>query len=285
MKSHFFLSAALILMAAFVSCNKESKPDVPDLDARVVEVSSPKMKIYFPKTEGKLCRFVIACPGGGYSGIPGADGYEGAFYKDLFNEAGYALAVLYYTLPNGDCNKPVDDIENALKLVREKAEEWYVDKNQVGVMGFSAGGHLASYAATQSTGSARPDFQVLFYPVITMEAGKTHAGSRNNLLGSNPSAEIVAMFSNHLNVTESTPRAFIAYAESDGTVPPQYNGAAYFSALTAKGIPVTRYVYPGSRHGWHWGTVVFDGETRNDGTKYENLDDVKQKLSVWLRSF
>ena len=249
------------------------------------EVSSPKMKIYFPKTSSKPCRLVIACPGGGYSSIPGADGYEGAFWKDLFNAGGYALAVLYYTLPNGDYSKPTGDMEAALKLVREKAERWNVDAGGIGVMGFSAGGHLASYAATHLGGNANVDFQVLFYPVITMETGKTHSGSQTRLLGSDPSAEMIEMFSNEKHVSASTSRAFIAWAENDGTVPPLYNGQAYYEALTAAGVPVERHVYSGSRHGWHWGSFVFDGVSVSDGTKYEYLDEVKSALSSWLGSF
>lgn len=274
-----------MMLTLAVSCGKESAKDdikIPELEARVVEVDSPRMKIYFPPTQGKRCGLCIACPGGGYSSIPGADGYEGAFYKDLFNEAGYALAVLYYTLPGGDPEKPISEIRNALKLARDRADEWYVDKDRVGVMGFSAGGHLASYAATHEVGDTRPDFQVLFYPVITMEAGKTHAGSRQNLLGSNPSDTEVLLYSNQLHVTDLTPPAFLAYAKDDTTVPAAANGGAYHDMLVLLDIPVTRCVYEGSRHGWHWGTYVFDGKTVNDGTRYENLDDVKGKLSDWL---
>ena len=201
---------------------------------RVKQVSDPKMKIYFPKGAATTSRIVITCPGGGYSGIPGADGYEGAFWKDLFNEAGYALAVLYYTLPGGDYTKPTGDLENAIKLVRENAARWKIDAEKVGVMGFSAGGHLASYGATNFTGTAKPDFQVLFYPVITMESGKTHAGSITNLLGSNPSEELVAKFCNEKHVSAGTCRAFLTYAENDGTVAPATNGAAYYDAMCMK---------------------------------------------------
>ncbi len=263
----------------------DGEVSIPQLDARVVNVESPKMKIYFPATQGRRCRIVVACPGGGYSSIPGADGYEGAYYKDLFNAEGYALAVLYYTLPNGDRSKPIGDLESAIRLIRSRADEWYVDSGFVGVMGFSAGGHLASTIATHSTGLAKPDFQVLFYPVISMESGKTHAGSLKNFLGENPADNLVALYSNDRQVRSSTPRVFLAYAESDNVVPPAYNGAAYYDALTDAGVPVVRYTYSGTRHGWHWGSFLFDGVQQSDGTKYENLDDVKSKLSVWLRSF
>ena len=258
--------------------------EIPQLDARVVNVESPRMKVYLPATGGTTHGLVIACPGGGYSSIPGADGYEGAFYKDLFNEAGYALAVLYYTLPGGDYTKPMGDMEAALRLVRRKAAQWYVDPDKVGVMGFSAGGHLASWAATHLSGSARADFQVLFYPVITMGNG-THAGSRTQLLGNNPTEAQIALFSNEQHVSAATPRAFLAYAQDDGTVPPAYNGAVYYDALVTAGVPVERKVYSGSRHGWHWGSFSFDGTAVSDGTKYEHLDEAKAALSAWLKTF
>ena len=259
---------------------------IPSLEARIVNVDSPKMKVYLPPTNGKLCPLVVVCPGGGYSSIPGADGYEGAYYKDLFNEAGYALAVLYYTVPGGDSSKPTGDIEEALRLVRRRAGNWYVNADKVGVMGFSAGGHLASWAATSLTGNARADFQVLFYPVITMGEG-THAGSRTQLLGSSPTEAQIAKFSNEQHVSASTPRAFITYADNDTTVPPAYNGAAYYNALTAAGVPVQRCVYSNvtKPHGWHWGSFTFDGIAQNDGTKFEHLDEVKASLSTWLASF
>ena len=283
-----FVGMAMMALLA-LSCGKDSQKEteedikIPELEARVVEVDSPRMKIYFPPTEGKRCSFCIACPGGGYAGIPGADGYEGAFYKDLFNEAGYALAVLYYTLPAGDPKKPVADIENAIKLVRDQADVWYVDKAKVGVMGFSAGGHLASYAATHEEGDLRPDFQVLFYPVITMETNKTHSGSRTNLLGNYPSDAKLILYSNQFHVSEQTPPAFLAYAKNDTTVPAADNGGVYYDKLVQFGVPVTRCMYDGNRHGWHWGTYFFDGNTYSDGTKYENLDDVKEKLLTWLK--
>ena len=279
------ISAVCLVLLSVLSCDKASengKDEVPALEARIVEVDSPRMKIYFPPTEGRRCPLAIVCPGGGYSSIPGADGYEGAFYKDLFNEAGYALAVLYYSMPEGKPEKPVADLENAIKLVRQKADEWYVDKDRVGVMGFSAGGHLASYMATHGEGETLPDFQILFYPVITLESGKTHAGSRNNFLGTNPSDAEERLYSNQYHVSSDTPPTFIAYAKDDATVPARYNGVAYADLLEALGVPVTRVVYNGSRHGWHWGDITFEGKTIHDGTRYDNLEDLKRKLSAWL---
>lgn len=259
---------------------------VPQLEARVVNVESPRMKVYLPATGGTTHGLVVVCPGGGYSNTNGADGYEGAFYKDVFNEAGYALAVLYYTLPGGDYTKPMGDVEAALRLVRQKAGQWYVDPDKVGVMGFSAGGHLASWAATHLSGGARADFQVLFYPVITMGEG-THAGSRTQLLGNNPTAAQIALFSNEQHVSAATPRAFLTYADNDTTVPPAYNGGPYYDALTAAGVPVRREVYSNvtKPHGWHWGSFTFDGVGVSDGSRFEHLDEVLSALSSWLKTF
>lgn len=260
--------------------------EIPTLEARIVNVDSPRMKVYLPPTKGKLCPLVIACPGGGYSSIPGADGYEGAYWKDLFNDAGYAFAVLYYTMPGGDSGKPTADMEEALRLVRRRAGKWYVNTDRVGVMGFSAGGHLASWAATNLSGNAKADFQILMYPVITMGEG-THTGSRTQLLGGSPTSEQIAIFSNEQHVSASTPRAFIAYADNDTTVPPTFNGAAYYDALSEAGIPVERHIYSNvtKPHGWHWGTFTFNGITQNDGTAFEHLDNLKASLSTWLTSF
>ena len=113
----------------------------------------------------------------------------------------------------------------------------------------------------------------------------THAGSRTQLLGNNPTEAQIALFSNEQHVSAATPRAFLAYAQDDGTVPPAYNGAVYYDALVTAGVPVERKVYSGSRHGWHWGSFSFDGTAVSDGTKYEHLDEAKAALSAWLKTF
>ena len=168
---------------------------------------------------------VIACPGGGYAYR--ADASEGSDWASFMNERGYTLAVLKYRLPGGNHAWPLADGRAALKYLRDNASTLKLDPTHVGVMGFSAGGHLASTIATHTEGTERPAFQILFYPVITMEAGKTHQGSIDELLGSNPTDELVQEYSNQLHVDANAPIAYITYSDNDGTVPPLTNGKVY----------------------------------------------------------
>ena len=144
-------------------------------------------------------------------------------------------------------------------------------------MGFSAGGHLASTIATHSTGDVHPDFQILFYPVITMGAN-THAGSRDNFLGKNPSQEQIELYSNEKQVKADTPRAFITFTEDDSAVPPVANGMAYYQALTDKKIPVTLVSWQSS-NGWPaghgWGNM----------SNFVHHEELLARLSDWLESF
>lgn len=200
---------------------------------------------------------VIACPGGGYAYR--ADDKEGSDWASFMNERGYTLAVLKYRLPGGNHAWPLADGRAALKYLRDNASTLKLDPTHVGVMGFSAGGHLASTIATHTEGTERPAFQILFYPVITMEAGKTHQGSIDELLGSNPTDELVQEYSNQLHVDANAPIAYITYSDNDGTVPPLTNGKVYYDALVAKSVPATLKTYTTGGHGWSPGDKL--GET------------------------
>lgn len=200
---------------------------------------------------------IIACPGGGYAYR--ADDKEGSNWAPFMNERGYTLAVLKYRLPGGNHAWPLADGRAAMKYLRDNAATLNLDPTHVGVMGFSAGGHLASTIATHTEGTERPAFQILFYPVITMEAGKTHQGSIDELLGSNPSDALVQEYSNQLHVDANAPMAYITYSDNDGTVPPLTNGKAYYDALVAKSVPVTLKTYATGGHGWSPGDKL--GET------------------------
>lgn len=191
---------------------------------------------------------VIACPGGGYAYR--ADEKEGSNWASFMNERGYTLAVLKYRLPKGNHSGPLADGRAAMKYLRDNASTLKLDPTHVGVMGFSAGGHLASTIATHTEGAERPAFQILFYPVITMEAGKTHQGSIDELLGQNPSAALVQEYSNQLHVDANAPMAYITYSDDDGTVPPLTNGKVYYDALVANSVPVTLKTYTTGGHGW-----------------------------------
>ena len=186
---------------------------------------SAKVWVYLPKKEAATGRAVVICPGGGYSHL--AMSHEGHDWAPFFNNMGIAAVVLKYRMPHGNREVPVSDAEEAVRLVRRNAQSWGVDAQDVGIMGSSAGGHLASTIATQSTGDAAPDFQILFYPVITMMPDITHKGSHDNLLGPEAKKKDEHKYSNDLQVSRVTPRAYIALSDDDHVVLP-VNGVNYY---------------------------------------------------------
>lgn len=200
---------------------------------------------------------IVICPGGGYGGL--VTGGEGHGIAKWLNGHGITGVVLEYRLPKGRSFVPLLDAQRAIRTVRANAKQWDIDPAKVGIMGFSAGGHLASTAATHfddgdpkadeviQRQSSRPDFAILVYPVVTM-GEKTHGGSRNNLLGPNPSPELIDLFSNEKQVTDKTPPIFLAHALDDKPVPPQ-NSKALFDALQAKNIPSKYLELPSGGHG------------------------------------
>lgn len=187
---------------------------------------------------------IVACPGGGYAGI--AVSHEGHDMAAWFNAQGITYAVLHYRMPNGNVRIPLSDAQQAIRVMRNRAKEWNI--KSLGIMGSSAGGHLACTAATHFTPETRPDFQVLFYPVVTM-GEKTHQGSRKNLLGESPSEEQINLFSNEKQVTPQTPPAFIMHSTDDKTVP-VINSVNYYLALEQNGVSATMHLYPIGGHGW-----------------------------------
>ena len=231
---------------------------------------SAKVWVYLPKKETATGRAVVICPGGGYQHL--AMDHEGHDWAPFFNNMGIAAIVLKYRMPHGESDVPVSDAEETVKLVRRNAQAWNIDPKDVGIMGSSAGGHLASTIATRSTGDALPDFQILFYPVITMMPDITHKGSHDNLLGEKPKKKAEQQYSSDLNVTRVTPRAFIALSDDDHTVLPA-NGVNYYIELYRHDVPATLHVYPSGGHGW--GT--------RDSFMYHN--EMQLELRAWLRSF
>jgi acetyl esterase/lipase len=213
---------------------------------RIENVSKPALMVYLPKESNGQA--VIACPGGGYAFLSIAN--EGFLFAPWFNEQGIALIVLKYRLPNGHREVPLSDAEQAIKIVRQHAAEWKIDVNKVGIMGSSAGGHLASTLATHFTRDTRPDFQILLYPVITLDPSYAHMGSRRNLLGADTAnAEMVKKFSNEFQVSPQTPTAFIMLSDDDKTVPPA-NSVNYYLALRKNGVSSELHIYPTGGHGW-----------------------------------
>ena len=167
-----------------------------------------------------------------------------------FTTQGITYAVLKYRMPNGHNEVPLSDAEQAIRLVRKHAGEWGVNPTRIGIMGASAGGHLAASLATlYGSDATRPDFQILFYPVISMLKGVTHSGSRQNLIGETPSAELEQKYSLERQVSPKTPQAFIMLSADDATVLP-INGIGYFLALREQKVPATLHVYPTGGHGW-----------------------------------
>jgi acetyl esterase/lipase len=206
-----------------------------------------KVTIYLPEAKRATGRAVVICPGGGYGFL--AIDHEGHDWAPFFNRQGMVVVVLRYRMPRGNCDVPRSDAEEALRMVRRNAKQWHIDPRQVGIMGFSAGGHLASTVATHATGDARPDFQLLFYPVVTMDPAHTHKGSHDNLLGKKPKKKLERELSNELQVTRATPRAFIALSDDDDLVQP-INSANYWQECLRHDVPATLHVYPTGGHGW-----------------------------------
>ena len=233
-----------------------------------------EITVYLPDAKKATGRAVICCPGGGYSHL--AMDHEGHQWATFFNNQGIALIVLKYRMPHGNPMVPVSDAEQAIKTVRRNAVDWHIDRTQIGIMGFSAGGHLASTIATHSTGEAAPNFQILFYPVITMDMGFTHKGSHDNLLGTNHSKKewrrLEADYSNDLRVNRTTPRAFLALSDDDKVVPAA-NGFGYYEQLYRHDVPASLHIYPTGGHGW--------GYRESFEYHYQMIFELK----AWLESF
>ena len=208
---------------------------------------------------------IIACPGGGYAGI--ATTHEGHDMATWFNTQGITYAVLHYRMPYGKHEIPLSDAHQAIRYMRKHASQWSI--NQIGIMGSSAGGHLASTAATHFTEDTRPDFQILFYPVVTM-SDYTHQGSKDNLLGKNPTDELVRLYSNEMQVNAQTPPAFIMHS-SDDTVVPVANSINYYMNMVKQGVMATMHLYPIGGHGWGY----------NENFPYKS--QWKNELEKWLR--
>lgn len=233
-----------------------------DAITRVHNVSIPTISIYKPKVQDPRGISIIIFPGGGYH-ILSID-KEGYAIANALNEMGITAFVVKYRMPSETSNlnpaiAPLMDAQRAIQLARQHADDWGIDPAKVGVLGFSAGGHLAAMAATLFDKPAiennnhvnlRPDFSVLAYPVITFEENFTHKGSRKNLLGKKHSAEQTALFSAEKNISSSTPPAFIFHALDDAAVPVE-NAMMYFNALRQSGVKKSKLiVYPEGGHGF-----------------------------------
>lgn len=210
----------------------------------VLYVGEPTLTVY-PATEGNGMA-IVACPGGGYGKL--AMDHEGKDMAAWFNNQGITYAVLKYRMPNGHKEVPLSDARQAMRILRHRAGEWQLKR--IGIMGFSAGGHLASTVATHfEDEESHPDFQILFYPVISMDPEYTHRGTHDNLLGKQPAKEEEDDFSNELHVDGNTPPAFILHSSDDRSVPVAHS-LNYYMALLRHQVPATLHIYPIGGHGW-----------------------------------
>ncbi|MEJ7768573.1 MAG: alpha/beta hydrolase [Chitinophagaceae bacterium] len=227
----------------------------------ISKISRPTYTFFPAPKESANGTAMVVCPGGGY--MNNAAGHEGYEIAKTLNGMGITAIVLKYRIPNDSTmiNKqvgPLQDAQRAIQVVRQHAKEWNVDTNKVGIMGFSAGGHLASTAGThfkkawidnKENVSLRPDFMVLLYPVISFSDSIAHMGSRNQLVGKEATAEKIKEFSNELNVTSQTPPVFLVHAGDDKTVKVQ-NSINFYLALLKNKIPAEMHIYPGGGHGF-----------------------------------
>ncbi len=243
---------------------KESNTDERRRINRIIKVSDPTIKVFLPEKEKANGAAVLICPGGGYRVL--AYDHEGFMIAEWLNKHGIAGILLKYRLPSDQIMEhkevgPLQDAQQAMRLIRENAESWNIDPNKIGVIGFSAGGHLASTLSTQFDRavyktkddiSAKPDFSVLVYPVISMDTTITHMGSRINLIGKNPEEQLVKQYSNELQITPQTPMTFMVHSADDGGVPVE-NTLNYFNALQKNKVKSEMHIFEKGGHGYGMG--------------------------------
>jgi acetyl esterase/lipase len=252
----------------------------------ISKVSKPTLTVFLPAPEKANGTAVVICPGGSYTVV--AAGHEGADVAIKFNEMGVAAFVLKYRIPSDESMidkeiGPLQDAQRAIQMVRQNAKQWNINPGRVGIMGFSAGGHLASTAGThfnkaviENTGNTnlRPDFMILIYPVISFTDSIGHIGSRTSLLGKNPSPEKIVAYSNELQVTGKTPATFLVHAGNDDAVKVQ-NSIYFYEALQRKNIPAELHIYPKGGHGFGM---------NNPSTKEQWISSLKNWMDAngWL---
>lgn len=264
--------------------NDSYKEEITDNNGwiRLSKVTDPTITVFLPEKQKSKTPAVLICPGGGYSRL--AYDHEGNEVAKWLNKQGVAGILLKYRLPSDDIMEdkkigPLQDAQQAMRVIRENAEDWNIDPSKVGVMGFSAGGHLAASLTTlydkpvydyQGDFSARPDFSILVYGVLSMQDSLTHKGSQINLLGQNPSQELIHDFSTELQIDKNTPPCFLIHSSDDGAV--NYLNSIYFyEALIKHGVRSEMHIYDSGGHGYGLAT-------RKDGPK-----DWPRNLSLWLK--
>ena len=253
---------------------------------RISKVSRPTLAIYPAPADKATGAGVIICPGGGYRML--AASHEGSDVAKRFNEMGVTAFVLKYRLPDDQTmvNKeigPLQDAQRAIQYVRSNAEQWGVKKDKIGIMGFSAGGHLASTAGThyqsayipnKNNISLRPDFLILVYPVISFSDSIGHTGSRDNLIGKNAAAEKITLYSNHTQVNANTPPTFLVHAKDDPVK--VQNSLVFAEALEKNKVPYKMHLYEKGGHGYGM-------YNRTSDVKWMDLVEQWMKDKDWLK--
>ena len=258
--------------------NKLSGPEAVPANGNIGNISSlARIDLYFPKKPNG--QMVVVCPGGGYSIVSSYN--EGLYVAEWMLEHGITVCVVKYRMPNHNHKVPYSDVENAFRYCRAHAAEWKV--NQIGVMGFSAGGHLAATASTLWTDEiTRPDFSILIYPVITLTPGTTHHGTHKNLLGEKNmmKEKYLDRYSLDKQACRHTPPTFIALSSDDSTVPAE-NSLRYYNALIDSEVPVEMHMWPTGGHGWGFSSEKYKGKGK-DKFAYAR-EDFYNSLSRWLK--
>lgn len=271
-----------------------TKAEEINSNGNIGNITQPSIDLYFPKKPNG--QMVIVCPGGGYRIVSSWN--EGVYVADWFLSKGISVCVVKYRLPFGHWEVPLNDVQNAFRYCRANAEEWGI--NQIGVMGFSAGGHLAASATNLYVDEVtRPDFSILIYPVITMDWKYTHKGTRENLIGKDElwnnkemkvaeyeqaqaqHAELQNRYSLERQVTDKTPVTFMAHCTDDKTVPVE-NSLMYYQKLVECNVPVEMHIFPTGGHGWGFSSEKFKGKG-NDRFAYAR-GEFEDALYRWMQS-
>ena len=267
-----FLFCAFLACSAIASAQQsftfdlyQGKPNVKGTDAK----DTARVWVYLPEDEKNIGRAVLILPGGGYEWLSMDN--EGHNFAPMLNEIGVAAIVLKYRMPHGRPQVPLSDVEAALRLIRNHAVQWKINPADVGVMGSSAGGHLAATAATLLKDDVRPNFQVLFYPLLTMITGETHKECRDTLLGTKAKKRDELLYTPLKQVSNKTPRAAIFFANDDPLVP-AWNGSRYYSELYRHDVPASIFIYPAGGHGFGSSPFKYGAQRTDD-------------LQSWLLSF
>ena len=265
MIKRFFVLSWVVCAAFAVSAQSTARKFV----LNIISDGESNLTCYLPQNPSG--RAVVDCPGGGYSHL--AMDHEGHQWAEYFNKQGIAFFVLKYRMPKGDRNIPLSDAYKAMRTVRDSAAVWHINPKDVGIMGFSAGGHLASSVSTHADYDVRPNFSILFYPVISMDEKVTHKGSCVNFLGEarKTDAQLVKEWSNDRAVRRHlTPHAIVMLSNDDAVVPPVTNGVAYYTSMHKQGNDCELHVYPTGGHGWGFRST------------WKHHDQMLNDLTAWL---